>query len=762
MSLILLSPKLSGSMRHLAALLRQEGFSIDDSLDNFIINPMQARRLLLTLYSPTLPNGRSGSRHFTSGISQNANGFDDEFQVNESEVHLYSNAPISAILVLTKRSLQDGTEVHDIIAATKNALTTPGKIKGLVGQRPHWIAPDTTSQSHTAEALIREYHLRSNTNRPTSAFQNISSRPGTNLSQTSARSPPLSRSGDGLFPSGSPFSSPSLSPVSVSGASVSGRMSAHTPSISIPHRPYAHEVDASRRIRSPLVDLDSFLEFVFPKGQLYPKSVGRMLIFALHGPLSVDGQILGGRLASRTLTDIEINAEIKNLEREDLVAAFGNGQRGSHDDEIMTAVRGLSIGKYPSMTKKEVLELILPRVKVDKRNRVLFSDLQDVILQARVKRIENLKKTFPDVLRLKGRGDMGSTKTATTGKKDGNKTDEYSPQKVTLRLGTQKYDLGEQKLITTISGGKLPPDFTAMSSSARNSILFNSATHSFSTHIRGNKPHSLYDTLGLSQDDMSSTLKNSTRRSESRSGTQKLSSRQSTRQGTPPATAPTLSPLNSISKSPMFSSEKSTYALPRQKNRPVVSGTIIPASGETASGLGYKLPPVSALGDAYQSLRPIVSTASAPFYVSNFENSDHWVTSGTLGFQNRNTNESKLEDSQTNASTAQEELNKFEKQVASTIGGLDTSQKLSDVKLRNLEESLLHRNSTLITNLHDATRPNTVAALRANTKIIRPDLPGSKDTFNRMAPFALSKSSKGTNVPGSLTRAELWHPTILN
>jgi len=73
-------------------------------------------------------------------------------------------------------------------------------------------------------------------------------------------------------------------------------------------------------------------------------------------------------------------------------------------------------------------------------------------------------------------------------------------------------------------------------------------------------------------------------------------------------------------------------------------------------------------------------------------------------------------------------------------------------------EQLLHRNTFMVGHVEDAVKSKNVAAFLSNSTIIRGDLPGSLDRFDRNAPLTLHRQI-GTRVPGSLTRQELYKQT---
>ena len=79
---------------------------------------------------------------------------------------------------------------------------------------------------------------------------------------------------------------------------------------------------------------------------------------------------------------------------------------------------------------------------------------------------------------------------------------------------------------------------------------------------------------------------------------------------------------------------------------------------------------------------------------------------------------------------------------------------MGEVETFRVFEGLMHRNTFMVGNVFEATQSKFTTSMAANTKIIRGDLPGSIDRFNRAAPLGMHKPA-GTRVPGSLPRSEM-------
>jgi hypothetical protein len=92
--------------------------------------------------------------------------------------------------------------------------------------------------------------------------------------------------------------------------------------------------------------------------------------------------------------------------------------------------------------------------------------------------------------------------------------------------------------------------------------------------------------------------------------------------------------------------------------------------------------------------------------------------------------------------------------VGIAMGGLDTSRKMGDVERYRAVAALQHRNTHMVATLADLHSPTGVAAVADNVKIVRADIPGSRDRFDRDAPLRLSPN-RGTYVPGGGCRIDL-------
>ena len=163
-----------------------------------------------------------------------------------------------------------------------------------------------------------------------------------------------------------------------------------------------------------LVDPEALLAFVFPPGARHPPSAGRLVAYALHGPLGPGGRgLLGGQRRGRPLSNAELDAVVAAIEREDQLAAYAgalevlglegcvtkpnplthlpstDGSVLSNPDGILADVRAAS-QPLPSLPREAVVAMLadLPR---DSVGRLSFHVVQARVLEARVRRVRDIQ-----------------------------------------------------------------------------------------------------------------------------------------------------------------------------------------------------------------------------------------------------------------------------------------------------------------------------------------------------------------------------------
>jgi hypothetical protein len=149
------------------------------------------------------------------------------------------------------------------------------------------------------------------------------------------------------------------------------------------------------------VDVDALCRFVFPPGEHHSRSVGRLVVYSLYGPLR-DGQLWGGRGARRALTPREVATEVDTVERADALAAAAAGAaaRGAALSEagaaaVLAAARQDGRYELPRMSEPQVRALLAELPRDAASGDVSFHDVQGLVLAARARRVRDLQRLFP-------------------------------------------------------------------------------------------------------------------------------------------------------------------------------------------------------------------------------------------------------------------------------------------------------------------------------------------------------------------------------
>ena len=107
------------------------------------------------------------------------------------------------------------------------------------------------------------------------------------------------------------------------------------------------------------VGLQQLLEFVFPPKLQHPLSSGRLLAFALYGPLDGRGQLRSGWKGLHVVQDWELDAMCLQFEREDIVQVYISEGRplctlseAQKDEVVAQADVHLKTNKGRGMMKK--------------------------------------------------------------------------------------------------------------------------------------------------------------------------------------------------------------------------------------------------------------------------------------------------------------------------------------------------------------------------------------------------------------------------
>lgn len=144
---------------------------------------------------------------------------------------------------------------------------------------------------------------------------------------------------------------------------------------------------------TPAVALADLERFLFPPGEQHSRSVGRLVAFALFGPLRA-GQLWSGRGGTRALTRPELNAEIDAIERHDALRAYTGDSVLGDIDAVLRVARADGRYEFPRMSLPQVRAMLrdIPRDAVGDAD---FHDIQLLVFGARAKRVHDLGLLFP-------------------------------------------------------------------------------------------------------------------------------------------------------------------------------------------------------------------------------------------------------------------------------------------------------------------------------------------------------------------------------
>lgn len=144
-------------------------------------------------------------------------------------------------------------------------------------------------------------------------------------------------------------------------------------------------------IASTSVTLSELELFLFPPGEEHSRSVGRLIAFALYGPLR-EGKLWAGRGGSRALTRLELCAEIDAIERHD--ALRGESTLGDVESVLRVA---RADGRYelPRMSLPQMRAFLRDIPRDTDTGAADFHDIQRLVLSARARRVRDLGLLFP-------------------------------------------------------------------------------------------------------------------------------------------------------------------------------------------------------------------------------------------------------------------------------------------------------------------------------------------------------------------------------
>lgn len=148
-------------------------------------------------------------------------------------------------------------------------------------------------------------------------------------------------------------------------------------------------IDATQREGvGALVDYDALVNFVFPPGEQHPRSTGRLIAFALHGPLR-DGALVGGARGARALTPRELNTVIDCIEGEDSRNVFAGASA------LGAPLPRTCATPLPDISRAHLARLLAPLPRTANGALLPFPAVQAAVLAAREARVADLRKHFP-------------------------------------------------------------------------------------------------------------------------------------------------------------------------------------------------------------------------------------------------------------------------------------------------------------------------------------------------------------------------------
>ncbi|KAK2948548.1 hypothetical protein BLNAU_16534 [Blattamonas nauphoetae] len=142
----------------------------------------------------------------------------------------------------------------------------------------------------------------------------------------------------------------------------------------------------SARSNEGSVDLKQFLKFCFPDGVRFPRSWGALRVFIDFGPCKDDGKLYGGMGRTYPLSQMEIQAMIRQAEEDTIISLFVKNYASLTLDERTRIVDETQI-TLPSLSVAEVYEMIKP-VERNSEKRLMFNSLQTVVDHALNERLQ--------------------------------------------------------------------------------------------------------------------------------------------------------------------------------------------------------------------------------------------------------------------------------------------------------------------------------------------------------------------------------------
>lgn len=154
-------------------------------------------------------------------------------------------------------------------------------------------------------------------------------------------------------------------------------------------------------------DLESLIQFIFPKSLQHPLAAGRLFVFATCGPLDENLCIRTGFQGKRILAEYELEQMCLQLEKEDIIQIYLHKPRdmgllsSTEQEAIISQAdahlkRAKGKASLPRLFKKDIYELFRD-VQRDEWGRISFHEAQNLILKFREDRIKEMKLVYPSI-----------------------------------------------------------------------------------------------------------------------------------------------------------------------------------------------------------------------------------------------------------------------------------------------------------------------------------------------------------------------------
>jgi len=146
------------------------------------------------------------------------------------------------------------------------------------------------------------------------------------------------------------------------------------------------------RNKSPMVDIETLIKFVFPRNQQHPLSTGRLLVFGECGPLDEHSNLRGGIRGHHVLNKHELDTMIKHIEIDDLLKIYIGNRVISPQEQIdVISQADAKLKRDKQISKLQVYGLLEDLVR-NSEGLVSFHDMQHTIRVFREKRIIRWKR----------------------------------------------------------------------------------------------------------------------------------------------------------------------------------------------------------------------------------------------------------------------------------------------------------------------------------------------------------------------------------